>query len=295
MKYIVRFYAGIVGASILCGSGCLVINPISAQSSPSIAPQTSSKKSDAENLNLFLRAFRDFGQGNATKTTSNLSLRATAQGTAVEENIQIQAIVQKPNRFRADIIFGDVVSEPQSNASKRRYQIVSDGKTVWIYRPDTKEYLVQTYAEFDQSSDSFLMGAVSGLFLKLPADLESSFSDENLAIIASNPTLVTSMYKEMDTQFKGYQQDKTGKSFAVYSMGGAKSPEQINISLWVEPQTATLQQFQVSGQDKGVDISIQEVLLERIANPKIEPNTFRFIVPKGAKRSKTLSISPIGN
>jgi outer membrane lipoprotein-sorting protein len=285
MKHIVRFYAGIIGVLSLSGSGWLVINPVSAQSSPSIAAPTPTQKYDADNLKLFLRAFRDFGQGNATKITSKLLLLATTQGVTMDINIQIQAIAQKPNQFRTDIIFG-----AENSASKRRYQLVSDGKTVWVYRPDTQEYSVQTYAEFDKSSDSFLKGVSSSVFLTLPADLKSSFSDENLAMIASDPTLVASLYREMKIQFKGYQKDKAGKNFAVYSMGESKSLEQVN--LWIEPQTATLQQFQISAQDKGLDIKIQEIIINRIANPKIEPNTFQFIVPKGAKRLKTISISP---
>ncbi len=288
MKYIVRFCSSILGVAILGGSGGLVINSAIAQSSLTIAAQAKPTNNDAENLNLFLRAFRDFAQGSATQTTSKLSLRATSQGATVEAAAQIQAIAQKPNQFRADIVFG---SEDKTPA--RRYQIISDGKAVWIYRPDTQAYSVQTYPEFDKSDDSFLIGATSGLYLNLPADLGSSFSDENLAMIASNPTLVASLYKEMKTQFKGYQKDSAGKNFAVYAMGEAKSPEQIN--LWVEPQTGTLQQFQMSGQDKDLNFSLQEVIVNRVANPKINPNTFRFIPPKGAKRVKTLSISPFGD
>jgi outer membrane lipoprotein-sorting protein len=288
MKHIVRLSAGIVGILVLGSSGSLGIDSVSAQSSPSIATPTSPKKSDAENLTLFLRAFRDFGQGNATKITSNLSLRATTQGAIVETIVQSRAIAQKPNRFSADIVFGS-----ESNASKRRYQVVSDGKTVWVYRPDTQEYSVQTYAEFDKSDDSFLVGVASGLFLSLPADLESSFSDQNLAMISANPALVASLYKEMNTRFKGYRKDKTGKNFAVYSMGKEKSLEQID--LWVEPQTATLQQFQINGQDKDLNFTLQEAIVDRVANPTIEPNAFQFIVPKGAKQLKTLSIKPFGD
>ncbi len=285
MKHIIRFCAGIIGASILSGSGLLTINPVSAQSPPSNSVQTQPQKSDAENLNLFLRAFREFGEANAIKTTSNLSMQAKTQGATLEIAAQIRTIAQKPNQFRADVTFGSGV-----NASKKRYQILSDGKTVWIYRPGTQEYSVQTYAAFDKSSDSFLKGITSSIFLGLPANLKSSFSDENLTAIASDPALVASVYREMKTQFRGYQKDKAGKTFAVYSIGGSRVSEQVN--LWVEPQAATFQQFQGSGQDKGLNISIQEVIVDRIANPKIEPNTFRFIVPKGAKQVKTLSISP---
>jgi outer membrane lipoprotein-sorting protein len=285
MKHIVRFYAGIIGFSILGSSGWLIVNSVSAQPPPSNAIQTQPQKSDAESLNLFLRAFRDFGEAKAIKTTSNLSMQAKTQGATIEIAAQIQAVAQKPNQFHADVTFGSGV-----NAAKRRYQIISDGKTVWIYRPGTQEYSVQTYTAFDKSSDSFLKGITSGIFLGLPADLSSSFSDENLAAIASDPVLVASMYREMGTQFRGYQKDKVGKTFAVYSIGGSKVSEQIN--LWVEPQTATFQQFQGSGQDKGSDFNIQETIIDRTANPKIEPNTFRFIVPKGAKQVKTLSISP---
>jgi outer membrane lipoprotein-sorting protein len=292
MKYTVRFYASIVGILMLGSSGWLVINPVSAQSSPVVAPQAPPKKNDAENLNLFLRALRDFGQGNTIKTTSNLSVRATSPGSTVDTNAQIQEIAQKPNQFRADIVFGPNSFGAKSNASNRRYQIISDGKTVWIYRPDTQEYSVQTYAEFDKSNDSFLTGITSSLFLNLPADLESSFSAENLAIVASSPTLVASLYQEMKIQFKGYKQDRGGKKFAVFSMGEAKSSEQID--LWIDSQTSTFQQFQISGKAKDLNLTLQEVIVNRTANPKIEPNTFRFIVPKGAKQLKTLSISPLG-
>jgi outer membrane lipoprotein-sorting protein len=287
MKQMNRFCAGMI-LGLVTGASNWLIKPVVAQSFSIAAVQPQSKNTDAENLSLFLRAFRDFGQGKATKTTSKLTLRATTQGATVETTAQIQAIAQKPNQFRAEIIFGS-----ENTSSARRYQVISDGKTVWIYRPNTQEYAVQTYAEFDKSEDSFLLGATSNLFLTLPTDLATSFSDENLAMMTSDPTLVASLYKEMKTQFKGYQKNEAGKNFAVYAMGEAKSPYQIN--LWVEPQAISIQQFHMSGQEKDLTFNMREVIVDRVANPKIEPNTFRFIAPKAAKRLKTLSISPFGD
>jgi hypothetical protein len=64
------------------------------------------------------------------------------------------------------------------------------------------------------------------------------------------------------------------------------------LSAFVNPKTATINQIQLIGQSKDLDINLTEKILTRTANPTINRNTFRFIPPKGAKRVKSLSINP---
>ncbi len=255
---------------------------------PKILPKPQPVNGTAEDLTLFLRAFRDFSQGNAVQTTSKLSLDAKTEGATLQSVVYIKAIAQKPKQFRVDIAF-----QADESSKARTYQVISDGKTVWIYRPDTQQYAVQTYDQFDKSDDSFLIGSATSLYLNSPNDFQKTVTDEVLSAIAADPKLVESFYKETGTTFKGYQKDETNQNYAVYSWDDAQAAS-YRMNLLISPQTSTIQQFVINGKDKEMTLNLREVIVERIPNPKLDLNTFKFKPTTTAKKVKSLSLSPFG-
>jgi outer membrane lipoprotein-sorting protein len=255
---------------------------------PTVTPKATSPSGSAEDLILFLRAFRDFSQGNALQTTSKLSLDAKTEGATLQSVVYIKAIAQKPKQFRVDISFK---SEDSSKA--RTYQVISDGKTVWVYRPDTQQYLVQTYEQFDKSDDSFLIGSATSLYLNSPNDFQKTVTDEALAAIAADPKMVASFYKETGTTFKGYQKDEANQNYAVYTWDDTQGASS-QMNLLISPQTSTIQQFVITGKEKGMTLNLREVIVERVPNPKLTPSTFKFTPSATTKRVKSLSLSPFG-
>jgi outer membrane lipoprotein-sorting protein len=258
------------------------------KTAPQIAPQAQPVSGTAEDLTLFLRAFRDFSQGNAVQTTSKLSLDAKTEDTTLQSVVYIKAIAQKPKQFRVDIAFK---SDERSKA--RTYQVISNGKTVWIYRPDTQQYSIQTYEQFDKSDDSFLIGSATSLYLNSPNDFQKTVTDEALSAIAADPKLVASFYKETGTTFKGYQKDETNQNYAVYVWDDTQAAS-YRMNLLISPQTSTIQQFLINGKDKGMTLNLREVIVERIPNPKLDPDTFRFKPTATAKQVQSISLSPFG-
>jgi outer membrane lipoprotein-sorting protein len=297
MKYFYRLGTGLIlGLTFSVLSGGTLPQVSAAQPQiiaankpvPTVTPKTNPVSGTAEDLTLFLRAFRDFSQGNAVQTTSKLSLDAKTEGATLQSVVYIKAIAQKPKQFRADISF-----KSEEGSKARTYQVISDGKTVWIYRPDTQQYSVQTYEQFDKSDDSFLIGSATSLYLNSPNDFQKTVTDEALSAIAADPKMVASFYKETGTTFKGYQKDETNQNYAVYTWDDTQGASS-HMNLLISPQTSTIQQFLITGKEKGMTINLREVIVERVPNPKLEPSTFRFQPSATAKRVKALSLSPFG-
>ena len=81
-----------------------------------------------------------------------------------------------------------------------------------------------------------------------------------------------------------------GQVFYVYSYTDPK--EGYTFNTFVQPQTATVNQVQLSTKFQGTDVLLLEKILSRTENAVVTNQTFRFLPPKSAKPVKYLSISP---
>lgn len=258
------------------------------QSSPSIdkttAPETNSQLSNQPDLDLLAKTVAKFLKSDRYQTESELQLTTKSSGTTVTFHVQIKTIAQSPQQFRSEITFGT----PGSSEGKQ-YLVISNGKQVWIYRPDVKQYAVSTYASFNQSNDSFLIGMSSYLFLEMAPEFASLRGQGENSEQSIRESLVE-MLRSEKADLKGGRRTIEGRDYYVYEYTEPK--EGYTINALIAPEQATLEQIRIITQSEGSDVVMNEKILSRVENPAIAPDTFNFSPPQGAKKVKSISLEP---
>ncbi|WP_427160633.1 LolA family protein [Aliinostoc sp. HNIBRCY26] len=265
--------------TILGGTAQAVQLPVTSQSA---TPTTNiSQATEPLDLNLLAKTMSAFWQSDRFQTNSQTKFTVGSQGGEATIYLQSKIISQSWRKFRAEIAYTTPGKPPKTGNL-----IVSDGKQVCIYRADLQQYAVMSYSDFKDSGDWVLIGISSFASLEFPE------SDRKTVVAAghlSEKNVLT--YLNADGRnLTGSRRVVDGKEFYVYDY---KQPgEGFVLSAFVNPQTANINQIQLVGKSKDLDINLTENILTRTPNPTINGNTFRFIPPKGAKRVKSLSINP---
>lgn len=262
-------------------AGSVKAMPIIAQTQPTAKTTTISQASEQLNLPLLSQALSSFLQSDRYQTESQIQLKAVAQGTEVTTNLQVKTTAQSGKKFRAEI----QITQPGEEA-KPANLVVSNGKQVWIYRPDLQQYAVTTFEKFSESGEWIFMSTSSFAFVNFPEEDRQNIANRKL----SDNSVLAYLNLSNNGTFKGDERTVDGESFYVYSYTDTK--EALTFSGFVQPETATLKQVQIASKSEGFDILITEKINNRIANPPITANTFKFSPPKGAKLVKSLSLNP---
>lgn len=261
---------------------------VQVQSQPSIdnttAPEANSPLSNQPDLDLLAKTVANFVKSERYQTESELQLNATSSGTTLKSSAQVKTLAQSPQQFRSEITFGT----PGSSGG-RQYIVVSNGKQVWIYQPDLKQYAVSDYANFNKSDNSFLIGMSSSLFLEIAPEFKSmrvqgSISDQNIREV------LVEMLRSENALIKGGRRSIEGRDYYVYEYTDPK--EGYTINALVAPAQATVEQLRIMSKSEGVDVVINEKILRRVENPPLTPDTFNFAPPPGAKKVKSISLEP---
>jgi outer membrane lipoprotein-sorting protein len=222
---------------------------------------------------LFGKAFWAFFGSDVVQTTSRTILKGASGGFNFSVSMQHQTIAKTPGQFRTDLEFIDT-AQP-----RRKYQVISDGKTLWIYRPDRKEFSVQTYQQFDASDDSSMIGLATGLYL--------SAADLKQLIPETAPT--PKELQEGGIEDLGKKVAEDGKSFQIYGM---KDTQNSNASMqfWINPQTAQIERLRLFGKEKEMELELLETILQFQRNTPAPASQFAFQPPAGAKQVEKISI-----
>jgi len=262
----------------------LVTQKVNAIPTSSRLPVTSNTISQATPVDtaLLAKTITAFLQSSRYQTESQILISAKNQGIDVTTYAQVKTIAQSDGKFRSEITFTREGEQP-----KPPTLVISDGKQVFIYKPESKEYAVTSYDNFGKSDNYFLIGMSSSLFLQIPSDVRKILARGQL----SDKEILQQIGLTVNSDLKADQRTVEGESFYVYNYTASK--EGLTFSGFVQPETATLKQLQISGKSQGLDILISEKILNRTANPAVTPQTFTFSPPKGAKKVKSLSLSPL--
>lgn len=226
-----------------------------------------------ESAVLFGKAFWSFFGSDVVRTTSRTVLKGVSGGFSFSVSMQHQTIAKAPGQFRTDLEFMDTAQH------KRKYQVISDGKTLWIYRPDRKEFSVQTYQQFDASDDSSMIGLTTGLYL--------SAADLKQLIPETSPT--PKELQEGGIEDLGKKVAEDGKSFQVYGMKDTQNSN-AHMQFWVNPQTAQIERLRLVGKEKEMELELLETILQFQRNTPVSANQFAFQPPAGAKQVEKISI-----
>lgn len=281
MKQIISaVMAGSLGLTVVGLFGAIhsnrFVQPAKATPAPTLLSQLNSKL----NLPLLAKATAAFVQSDRYRTESEMRVKASSGGTDVTSVAKVTTLVQVPYLFRAEITF------PSDTGKEVKSIVISDGKRVWMYRPDLKQYAVTPFEKFDDLDDYYWIGMSSYWYSSVTPDVRELFTNGSL----TDPQVLKELSMTGTSPLKGSSQILNGRSLYSYAF---TDKEGFTISALVEPTTAELKQIRLTGKSDGFNVDIAELILTRTPNPAIAPSTFKFTPPSGAKLVKSVEIGPL--
>ena len=253
--------------------------PIPSPSTP--FPILRSQANQGNDLALLAKVIRLFLKDDIYQTESDIQVNIESGNTTVQSSAKVTTISQFPNKFRSEISF----TKPGEKTSITTL-VISDGRQVWLYRADLKQYQVVSYSDFSKHPDKFWLGFSNMIYAEIPSEARQYVAQGD----ASSTKVAEAVGLELKG-LKGKLQTLGSQSLYVYEYKDGK--EGFTFSAFVEPQTATLKQLQITVGASGVDLGVTEQILQRIANPPIAPNIFTFSPSAGAIQVKSLPIGPL--
>ncbi|WP_309740409.1 hypothetical protein [Chamaesiphon sp. OTE_20_metabat_361] len=230
-------------------------------------------------LTLLSKAVGVFWQSDRTETNSQMIIRGEQQGVKIEMSAQVKTIAQIGNKFQTQLVFTPVGSTP-----KATYTIVSNGRDVWIYRPDRRQYAKTTFDAFRSGADWLWTGISSSMFLTISA----ADRQEMLSVLGTDRDIIKSIPPSQYKDLVGSQRQVGGQDFYNYSYNF--KAEGFIFDVLVQPQTATVQRIEFNGKVDGMNISLSEQIISRKPQVKISKRTFEFTPPRGVKKVKAIDI-----
>lgn len=271
MRFISRL--GMVSLTMVA----LISAPI-VHSSPAFSQTQTRSTSRSQDLALLFNAAEKALNVPAFQTDSVTEINGSRSGIAANIQFRTQTIVQSPNRFRSEVRVGKETTP--------RFTIVSDGRTVSIYRSDLKQFTTMSYSEFDRRNDNFIVGMSSMLYMMLAPSLK----EFNSAGGFGNPKLQAQLSTMIPPEVTSKTEQTNNGNLVVYSYPDRQRG--FTYGLAINPIDSLIKQIRLSGNASGFDLVMTETIQRRTVNPTIPATAFRFTPPKDAKRVKSISLSP---
>jgi outer membrane lipoprotein-sorting protein len=234
------------------------------------------------NLAPLKKALNRFFQYDSYQLSSETTMRATMEGSKVNITNKNQTMIVLPNQFRSEIQYED-----------KKYLVVSDGKTTWIYDRQKNEYASMSAEQFQASEDSILVGLSSSFLLEIVRSLLTNQENESInqaELLQSIVDFFIENYKDEGFVFTQTNQAVDGEDYLLYRY--KSDAEKMEFILWIDAKTQTLKKLQVLGGDQEIAVEITENILEQKFNLIIGNNTFRFIPTRWMTKVDTLPLEP---
>lgn len=272
-------------------SSLLVMHSASAKESPpQAAPVSPIEQSTLtpltkEQRSLLIKAFKAYFGSDRAQSSTSTKLEVTSGVLSFQAVVNHQTLIESAQQYRSDIEF------ISSEGASRKYLVVSDGRIVWVYRPDAKKFAILPYQTLSKDPFSLLnMDLLSTVFLMRPPNVQAFMED--------NEKTATTL-KNMGIEFAGNERDPQGNTLAVYKTTAKSIPQaqaiyNFEARLFIDPIAGSIKKVQFSGEQRGFQLKISEVVLERTSPEQFAPKTFSFYPPVGTKRVPKLSVVPWG-
>lgn len=249
------------------------------------SPQTQTLPAPARpELDLLSKAVTNFFRTQSYETESEMQFNITGNKVNVTYSWDVKTIVKSPNLFRSEIVLPDFETE-----ELKKYIIVSNGQQVWTYAPDRKQYAVNDYSTFDRSNDSILMGVVSSFFVNVLPNIRATMPPE----LFTEPN-ISRTFREMiessNVPIKIEMLTVEGKQYYVYELPDPQ--KEYTFTLFVTPETASLERVKLSGKMRNMDLVITEKIIRKTENPVTTNDTFKFSPPPEITKVDAIRIQP---
>jgi outer membrane lipoprotein-sorting protein len=267
-----------------------------------------------ETTQLLVRSLQSFFNSAQMETKSQFQIEGAFGAIGVKMSGQNRNILKAPNLFRTEFEFQD-----PTDATKafRKFVLISNGKTLWTYRPDTNQYSMQPYQALSNSPskkapNTSLPSNASAMSLGFISLSYINLRDKFLPILSNNTdssTVVQKLMQSMDAkesfQFQGYRPLEGQGDMAIYRLNIKVTnkdkrkdlPKDPSMDLWIHPKNEKIVRIQFNigfnyTKTQNINVQIQENLLQQNSLPSVSADAFYFTPPKGARLVKTLQFMP---
>jgi outer membrane lipoprotein-sorting protein len=247
---------------------------LTSESQPAPPTSTPLKASD---LPLLTRAIGKFWQTNRAETESQIEVDSSDEKGKTKYFVSVKTIAKVGQKFRSELTI-----DRGGKTAKIKYTIVSDGKKLYIYRPDLSQYVETNVDELYSTPFVSIIGLFSVTFTALD---EARRQDLITDILGENNKIVSfETFKDILVR----QQQINGKNLSTYTYDNRGNG--LSISGFINPQTVMFERIEFK--DKVNRIEIVEKMIKRNFQPVITDKTFTFSPPKGVKKVKSLQVGP---
>jgi outer membrane lipoprotein-sorting protein len=264
----------------LAGTTQAQIPPASTTPTPQSQPASpTSTPLKATDLPLLTRAIGKFWQTDTAETESQMEIDSYDEKGKTKAFVSVKTIAKIGRKFRSELTIDRV-----NQKSKIKYTVISDGKKVWIYRPDIRQYAETSIEEFYSKPAASIIGLFSITFITLN-EVERQ---ELITEILGENNKILSLENLKNLQVRQQQIEKEISSVYTYSDGDGD----VSISGFIDPRTVMFDRITFKFRDKQNRTEMVEKMIRRNSKPTITDKTFSFSVPKGVKKVKSLQTEP---
>jgi hypothetical protein len=246
------------------------------QSSPPSSTSTPLKATDLPSIG---KAVGKFWQTDRAETESQIEIDSNDEKGKTKDIVSVKTIAQVGRKFRSELTINRV-----GKTSKTKYTIVSDGKKVWIYRPDLRQYAEIDTDDFGREPSASIVGLSSFLFSSIDEEERRNLITDLLG----KPSQMISLENLKLVQLRQQQIDRRDLSMYIY---GDDDSLELKITGFVYPQTATLERTEIKFGDRE-KYEFVEKIVNRNSYVIIGSETFTFSPPQGVKKVNSLQIGP---
>ena len=210
-------------------------------------------------------------------------MTGSKQGLSFTFRERANVIAKRPGHFRAELTQFSADNTPQ-----QRLVVVSNGATVWTYRPGTRQYSVTTFKAFEAANnDVTALGlAIGGFFLGDGHQLTQGFQ----GLTRSNSADVLTALDATGVTLSAKMQAGNNEDDLAYRM--ALTRQGLTYRFLVDAAGGALRQIELVGTQKGVQIAFKEQITRLVPLASVPKNTFTFTPPPGTAKVATVSVDP---
>lgn len=217
------------------------------------------------------------------RTHSTIRMTGSKQGVSVALREDLQVTARCPGHFHVSLIQYASASGPQT-----KLEVVSNGASVWTYRPGLRQYSVMTLPAFRRAdSDVPTLGLViGGFYLGDGRPLVEGFR----SITATNSAEVLSLLNAQGIMLARETKSVGGQDDYVYTLALAK--QNLEYTFYVNSQTNRLARVDLAGTEEGIRVLYREDILTITPQPAVPAAAFTFAPPLGTVKTSAVSINP---
>ena len=229
------------------------------------------------------KALRPLAGEGLIRSRSGFQMTGSKQGLSFTFREEARIVAKRPGRFRATLTQFSADNTPQ-----QRLLVVSNGVTVWTYRPGTRQYSVTSFKAFEAANnDVTALGlAVGGFFLGDGHQLAQGFQ----GLTKSNSADVLTALAGLGVILSGQVQSGNNEDDLAYRMTLTK--QGLTYRFLVNSADGALRQIELAGAQRGVQIAFKEQITQLAPLTTAAKDTFTFAPPPGAAKVPTLSVDP---